>query len=89
MQVFAIFGVNHPEHVLKKLNEHYGGSYYAADGNTFFVTCDGVTTRQLADRLGFDGSESDLRGIVIPVHSYWGQHFRDLWEWIALKASAR
>ena len=35
MQVFAIFGVNHPEHVVKKLNEHYGGSYYAADGNTF------------------------------------------------------
>ena len=87
MQVFAIFGVNDPEHVVNSLREHYSADYYIADNNTFFVASVGETTRQLADRIGFDGSREDLRGIVIAVHSYWGAHSRDLWEWISVKES--
>ena len=87
MQVYAVFGVSNPQLMTTILSEKFPNNYFLAQPDAFFVAATGVTTRQLGDKLGFDGSQ-DLAGIVIPVTSYWGRHSTELWEWINLKMNS-
>lgn len=87
MQVFAVFDVSNPEWMKKHLSTQYPDDHFFSEPSTFFIAVRGKTTRQLGDEIGFDGSH-DIRGIIVPVTSFWGIHNRDLWEWISVKMNA-
>ena len=90
-QVFAMFDVNNRARVQKRLEESFPDDFLPVGSQAFLVAASGITTRQLADRLGLSTPNSlqpSQTGIVVPVTTYWGLHNTDVWEWIAAKTQA-
>ena len=49
--------------------------------NLFFVSFDG-TTSELNEKLGFGDDVNVDMGIVLPVTTYAGYAYKNIWEWI-------
>ena len=90
MQVFAVFDVDDHHAMEKKLQERFPEDHLVVSSpqrhgrGSFFVAANGLTTKDLAERLGL--LNDDQRGIVVPVTTYWGRHDPTTWEWINVKA---
>ncbi len=85
MQVFAVFGVSSSDVIAKALAEHYPNDHLEVEGDSFLVAAAGVTSKDLATRLGIEPGADSL-AIVAPVYQFWGCHHANVWEWINVKA---
>ena len=88
MQVFVVFGLGSSQAVQGNIVKSFPNDYLTIDSTTFLVACQGMTAQQLATVLGM-GDEVALTGIVVPIHTYWGRHNTNTWEWISVKSQSR
>ena len=87
MQLFAILGLTAGQGVLERIQEQFPNDHQLINPLTFFVACEGETTKGLAEKLGI-GTEKGSKGIVVPIHSHWGYHNASIWEWLSVKEQA-
>jgi hypothetical protein len=58
--------------------------FWELKNDTWFVYQAGVTSHQMADRLGINNATTGV-GVVLPVSNYAGRANPDLWEWLKLR----
>ena len=87
MQLFAILGLSPGPGVLERIQRQFPNDHLQINPSTFFVACEGETTKGLVEKLGI-GTEKESGGIVVPIHSHWGYHNASTWEWLSVKKQA-
>ena len=87
MPVFAILteSVSDDETIESKLQENYSDNFYRLGEHQWLVDAND-TTKEVSEILG-SNSEEKLTFVVFKVESYYGNHYQNLWDWLALPRS--
>ena len=81
--MFAVLDIDSDGSVTQKIKAEFPDSHLAINKHTFLVTCEGVTTQDLAKKIGLGSEEDTDRGIVFSLGVFWGNHSPNTWEWLS------
>ncbi|MBZ9926794.1 hypothetical protein [Mesorhizobium sp. BR1-1-4] len=84
MTLFAILFEPDNEPMAAYVRETFPAGFSPSPGQ-YLIQEDGVTSVQLAERVGQKGERGKF--VIFAVDNYWGWHSKTLWEW--LKANAK
>ena len=88
MQLFAIFGVSQPDKLGQIIAQKYAAENRYDLGNGQWIVADeGVTAKQVSDKIEITTDSSISNGIVLAWGGYFGRRPSDLWEWVKVKLS--
>ncbi len=84
MPIFAVIAPGPSEQLRTSISGHYP-KYLEFSPGQFVLATESVTTQQVAQTIGADGSKGKF--VVFWVAGHWGYHDKTLWEWMAANAS--
>jgi len=84
MAIFAVIGLGDATALAGKIENNFPDDYYAIERDKWFLVADGVTAKNITERLGINKT-GGIRGIVITVGGYNGFASGDMWEWLRVK----
>ncbi|MGD1072924.1 MAG: hypothetical protein ABSB15_22610 [Bryobacteraceae bacterium] len=85
MAIFVVMGLGDPAALGEAIQEHFPDEYYALESDKWFVSADGVTSKDIAIKLGMRKADKGITGIVLPISGYNGLASPDIWEWLRAK----
>jgi hypothetical protein len=85
----TLTGVTNSSRVEEAIKREFPGENYKIDAGQIIISADGMTTLQVAQKIGVRGAsnQAGFDGIVIfAISNYWGHHNKDMWEWLAARS---
>lgn len=84
MSIFAIIAPAGDARLTAAIDRVFPGRHLQFSPGQFVVSTTGLTSQQIAQSIGADGSVGKF--VVFSVASHWGFHNKDLWEWLTVNA---
>jgi hypothetical protein len=87
MTVYAVISPGENQPLKQAVHRVYDGHFFEIAPGQFVVSAAGLTAQGVSQQLGVSSDPGAVTNVVVfTVAGYWGNHRKDLWEWLSVNS---